>query len=144
MSENSYKSIRNGAIASAIGGIIVLVVPALRSYAVSFFSWLWSIVTWCWDALISSYALPGWVWIVVFIFAITGLVNIYTVIKGEAEAPEYESYIEDFIYGVKWRWSWVGNHVSNLWCYCTSCDATLVYDDSSCRNLYSNQRGQSN
>ena len=140
MSEDSFKSIRNGVIASVIAGIVLLVVPVLRNYVISFFSWMWSIVVWCGDALISSYALPGLAWLPILIFATIGLVNIYSAIKGEAEEPDYQSYVEDFIYGVMWRWDWPGNHISNLWCYCTSCDATLIYDDSTCRNLYSNEK----
>lgn len=135
MSENSFKSIRNGAIASVIAGVILLAIPVLRGYVVSFLSWFWSGVVWCWDALVTSYSLPGWVWLLIFILAFVGLVNIYLSLKGESEEPEFKSYIEDLIHGAKWRWSWVGNQVSNVWCFCPRCDATLVYDDSSCRRF---------
>jgi len=137
MSENSVKSIRNGAIASVIAGIILLAIPVLRGYVGSFFSWLWSGIIWCWEVLIVSYSLPGWAWLFIFILALVGVVNIYLAVKGESEEPEFKSYVEDFIHGVKWRWSWVGNQISNVWCFCPRCDATLVYDDSSCRSLYS-------
>lgn len=137
MIEKSYISIRDGIIASVIAGVILLAVPALREYAASFLGWLWSGVVWCWEALIASYSLPGWAWLAIFILALVGLINIYLVIRGEAEEPEFKSYIEDFIHGTKWRWSWAGNSISNVWCYCLHCDATLVYDDSSCRDLYS-------
>ena len=137
MSENSFKSIRNGAIASVIAGVILLAVPVLRGYVIIFLSWLWSGVVWCWDALVASYSLPGWVWLLIFILAFVGLVNIYLSLKGESEEPEFKSYIEDFIHGAKWRWSWMGNQISNVWCFCPRCDATLVYDDSSCRSLCS-------
>lgn len=132
MSENSFKSIRNGAVASVIAGLILSAVPVLRGYVVSFISWLWSGIVWCWEALIASYYLSGWVWLLVFSLAIIGLINIYIAVKGESEEPEFKSYIEDSIHGAKWRWSWIGNQISNLWCYCPHCDATLVYDDSSC------------
>ena len=137
MSESSFKSIRNGAIASVIAGIILLVVPVLRGYVVSFLSWLWSGLVWCWEALAASYSLPGWAWLLFSILAFVGLINIYLALKGESEEPEFKSYIEDFIHGAKWRWSWVGNQISNVWCFCPRCDATLVYDDRSCRSLYS-------
>jgi hypothetical protein len=137
MSENSFKAIRNGAIASVIAGIVLLAVPVLRGYVVSFLSWLWSGVVWCWESLIASYSLPGWAWLVISIFTLIGLVNIYLSIKGESEQPEFKTYIEDFIHGAKWRWSWAGNQIANVWCYCPRCDATLVYDDSSCRNYLS-------
>lgn len=137
MSENSFKSIRNGVIASVVAGIILLFVPALRGYVVSFISWVWSGIVWCWEALFASYSLPGWAWLVIFIFALTGLVNIYLAIKGESEEAEFKSYVEDTIYGAIWRWKWAGNQISNVWCFCPSCDATLVYDDSSNRNYLS-------
>lgn len=142
MSEKSYISIRNGTIASVIAGVILLAVPVLRGYITSFLGWLWSGVVWCWEVLLTSYALPGWAWLVIFILAIVGLINIFLAVRGEAQAeePGYKSYIEDFIHGAKWRWSWAGNTISNVWCYCPRCDATLVYDDSSCRRFYSDVR----
>lgn len=115
MSENSFKSIRNGAIASVIAGIILLAVPVLRGYVVSFLSWLWSGVVWCWEVSVASYSLPGWAWLLIFILAFVGLINIYLALKGEPEESEFKSYIEDFIHGAKWRWSWVGNQISNVW-----------------------------
>ncbi|MDZ4298791.1 MAG: hypothetical protein U0998_06000 [Moraxellaceae bacterium] len=134
MSENSFKSIRNAAIASVIAGIVLLFIPVLRGYVVNFLSWLWSGVVWCWESLVASYSLPGWAWLVISIFALKGLVNIYLAIKRESEQPEFKKYIEDHIHGAIWRWSWVGNQITNVWCYCPRCDATLVYNDSSCRN----------
>ncbi|NWL75490.1 hypothetical protein DM872_01285 [Pseudomonas taiwanensis] len=44
------------------------------------------------------------------------------------------------MFGARWRWRWLGNRLADLWCYCPRCDATLVYDDSSCRNYLSDVR----
>lgn len=137
MSENSFISIRNATIASVMAGGILLAVPVLRGYVVSFLSWTWSGGVWCWEALVDSYSLPGWAWLLIFILAIIGLMNIYLAVKGESEEPEFKSYVEDFMHGAKWRWSWIGNEISSVWCFCPRCDATLVYDDSSCRSFYS-------
>lgn len=137
MSENSFISIRNATIASVIAGVILLAVPVLRGYVVSFLSWAWSGVVWCWEALVDSYSLPGWAWLVICIFALIGLINIYLAVNGEPKDPEFKSYIEDFMYGAKWRWKWIGNQITNVWCFCPRCDATLVYDDSSCRSFSS-------
>lgn len=135
MSDNSFISIRNATIASVVAGVILLAVPVLRGYAVSFLSWAWSGLAWCWGALIDTYSLPGWAWLITFFLALIGLINIYIAVKGESEEPEFKFYVEDFMHGAKWRWSWVGNQISNVWCFCPSCDATLVYDDSSCRTF---------
>lgn len=41
------------------------------------------------------------------------------------------TYIEDFIYGTKWKWKWEKENISNIQCYCPKCDAILIYDDTS-------------
>ena len=102
-----------------------MIVPAIREHSVSFLTWLWFGVLWCWKALISSYSLPGWAWIIVFLFAIIGVITILQALI-PVEKPEHVSYVEDDMFGAKWRWKWIENRLSNLWCYCPHCDATLV------------------
>lgn len=140
MNENSFVSIRNATIASVVAGLILVGVPLLRGYVVNIFQWVWSGILWCWEILVDSYSLPGWGWLLVSIFALIGLVNIYFSIRGEAEEPEFKSYVKDIMYGVEWRWNWVESKIFNLWCYCPSCDATLVYDDTSCFDFYTDIR----
>lgn len=133
MSENSWKSIRNATIASVVAGLILLTVPPIRGGIAKVFSWFWSLLIWCWDKLIASYSLPGWALLMIFFLALVGLLRIIYSIKGESEAPEYALYKEDVIRGAKWRWKWSNNQIDDLWCFCPTCEATLVYDDSSCR-----------
>lgn len=137
MSDDSYKSIRNGVIASVLAGIILLAIPVLRGYFFGFLSWIWSGVEWLWHALLASCSLSGWALCVFFILALVGIIYIYKDVKRESEEPDFKSYTEEFIYGAKWKWNWAGNQFSNVWCFCPRCDGELVYDDSSCRSLYS-------
>lgn len=136
MSEKSLITIRNGAIASTIAGIFLLAIPALRRYFITFFSWLWSGAVWCWDAIFSYYVLPGWSLLIIFILAAIGLVKLLIFFKGKGEKSDHISYVEDYVFNVKWRWRWVNEQIIDLWCFCPSCDATLVYNDRSSRNLY--------
>lgn len=137
MSESSFTSIRNATIASVIAGIVLLAIPVVREYLGAFLSWVWSGLTWCWTALMASYAFPGWVWIIVFFFALIGAASIFFRLKVDTAKPEHHAYVEDNMYGAKWRWQWISNRIFNAWCYCPRCEATLVYDDSSCRNFMS-------
>ena len=41
--------------------------------------------------------------------------------------PAYRNYTEDMLYGAKWRWSWAGGQILELWCFCPCCDAQLIY-----------------
>jgi len=136
MSENSFTSIRNATIASLIAGILLLIVPSVREYLTSFFSWVWSGLTWCWSNLMATYALPGWLWIFIFLLAMIGALNILFSFKRKAAKPRHYLYVEDNMYGAIWRWQWVSTRISNLWCYCPKCEGTLVYDDSSCRDYF--------
>jgi hypothetical protein len=130
MAEKSHISIRNGIIASLIAAAILTFVEPLRDYSIRFFLWLWSGVTWVLEAFIDSYSMPGWAWLIVFIFALIGVLLIIQGARPE-EKPEYSEYTEDRIYGAIWRWHWVGNTISHLWCFCSKCDATLVYTNPS-------------
>lgn len=135
MSESSLKTIRNGSIASVIGGVVLLSIPVLRGYFVTFSNWIWSLLIRCWKALLESYAVPGWIWLIIGVLAIIGIIAIFSSLRSAPE-PEFKSYVTDMIFGAQWRWCWAGNQISDLWCYCPTCDATLVYNDSSCRGLY--------
>ena len=117
--------VRNGIIVTVGGGLILSAIPQSRGFLVEAMSWAWAGVSWIWAALISHYSIPGWVFLIVGLFALVGLVGLCVVLRPQNE-PAYRSYTEDMLYGAKWRWSWTGSHISNLWCFCPDCDAQLV------------------
>ncbi len=121
--------VRNGIIATVVGGLILSAIPQSRGFLVEAMSWAWAGVSWIWAALISHYSIPGWVFLIVGLFALVGLVQLCVVLWPQNE-PAYRSYTEDMLYGAKWRWSWTGRQISNLWCFCPRCDAELVYSSA--------------
>lgn len=144
MGENSFKSIRNNVIAALITATILslasIVFPEVRASLVQLLSWAWSGVMWVWGSLNASYSMSGWVWLLAGILSLIGMLNIYFGIRdvNNLEEPEWKAYVEDVIQGLKWRWEWVGGRVTGLWCFCSFCDATLVYDESSCYSYITN------
>ncbi len=135
MSENSYKTIRNGVIASVIAGVILLFIPVVREYFLIALKWIWSGIVWCWSSIFISYSFSGWFLLILFGLAFIGILSIYFSFQRYFEQPEHNEYTSDTIFGMKWRWYWKGHSIRNLWCFCPNCDATLVYDDSSCRRF---------
>ena len=119
--------VRNGIIATVVGGLILSSIPQSRGFLLEVMSWAWAGVSWIWVALISHYSIPGWVFLIVGLFALVGLVQPCVVLWRQNE-PTYRNYTEDMLYGAKWRWSWSGGQISNLWCFCPRCDAQLIYD----------------
>ena len=117
--------VRNGIIVTVVGGLILSAIPQFRGFLVEAISWAWAGVTWVWIALISNYSIPGWAFLIIGFFALVGLAKICVVLWPENE-PAYRNYTEDMLYGAKWRWSWNGDEISNLWCFCPNCDAQLI------------------
>ncbi|MCH4813659.1 hypothetical protein [Vreelandella neptunia] len=138
MSENSAKSIRNGVIATVVGGVILMLIPSVRGYVSSFFSWLWSGITSLWSALWVEHLVFGWTIVLITVMALIGLVTVLLFLREILGKKDFHSYTEDVIHGAVWRWRWTYNNISGLWCFCPRCEATLVYDDSTCRNYLAN------
>ena len=137
MSESPLISLKNGVIASLIASVILLIItdiiPAIKEYFVRFILWLWDGLLWCWGILMSSYSIPGWALFILVLCAIAGITivgvaAVYLIGKASFSEPWYASYVKDTIYGVEWRWRWVENSISDLWCYCPRCEATLLYE----------------
>lgn len=41
------------------------------------------------------------------------------------------NYTEDIIYDIKWTWKYKGKDITNLQCFCPTCNEELIYDDTS-------------
>ncbi len=132
MADKHSHPVRNGIIATVVGGLILSAIPSLRGFLGEMMSRVWAGVIWVWAALVSDYSVPGWVLLITGLFTlvglVVGLVLLYVVLRPQNELA-HRNYIEDMLYGAKWRWSWNGNEISNLWCFCPICDAQLVYSE---------------
>ena len=127
MTDKHPHPVRNGIIVTVVGGLILSAIPQSRGFLVEAMSWAWAGISWVWTALISHYSIPGWAFLIIGLFALVGLVRLYVVLWPQNEPePAYRSYTEDMLHGAKWRWSWTGGQISNLWCFCPRCDAQLV------------------
>jgi len=136
MSDSSIKNIRNGVIASVVAGVILLLMPTVRDHSIKVRMWVWESIDWFWNHLFERYSFSGWFLLILCVFALIGFLVIFFGIKSNFDSPEYSSYKADSILGMNWRWDWNGRNIYNLWCFCPSCDATLVFDDSSRHILY--------
>ena len=76
---------------------------------------------------------PGLGFFILVLFAIAGIIIVGVAVaaligKASVNEPWQASYVKDTICGVEWRWRWVENRISDLWCYCPRCEATLLYE----------------
>ena len=120
----------SGVIVTVVSGLILSAIPKTRDLSLQLGSWAWSVASWIYDTLRSSHSMPGWTILVAGLLALIGLSVMFLLLKAihlGGKEHLYQHYTEDTIDGLKWRWTWVGNEISNIWCFCLSCDAQLVY-----------------
>jgi hypothetical protein len=82
------------------------------------------------EFLLSSYDIPVWLLLIISILALTSIFKFFIYLQNRSKI-EYLKYIEDNIYNAKWKWKWSKDKIVDLQCYCPTCDAVLVYDDTS-------------
>jgi hypothetical protein len=138
MAENKSNSVRNGVIATVVGGIALAALSALWPAFKRFLLWLWEQVMWFGSFFTDSYSLKGWILGGLILLALPTAIRFLLGLKPQ-DQPAFTRYVDDMLFKAKWRWTWLGSEISNLWCFCPQCDSELVYDDSSCRNIYSRE-----
>jgi hypothetical protein len=129
--------IRTAVVSTVIATVAVAVLAELWPPVKTAIAWCWSQVKSFYGLLTAEHPAPGWLLALLSLLALATLVRWTLVLlrRKEDGPPEFQSYRTDHLYGAKWRWSWQGREVTNLWCFCPSCDSELVYDDSSCRDV---------
>ena len=117
--------VRNGVVATVIGGVILATILPVRDLVVNAVSLVAAVITWVWTTLTNHYAIPGWIAAIGGLFAIVGLIGVLGRFQWRDSHP-YHCYTEDMIDGATWRWAWTGNRIADLRCFCPDCDAELV------------------
>ena len=128
MANKNPHPVKSGIIATVAGGLILSAlsaIPQSRGFFLKAISWVWVGIIGIWSAIVSHYSVPGWVLLIIGLFALVGLAWLLVVLRIQNE-PAHQKYTEDMIDGAKWRWSWNGNKIVNLWCFCPNCDAELI------------------
>ena len=96
MADKHSHPVRNGIIATVVGGLILSAIPSLRGFLGEMISRVWAGVIWVWAALVSNYSVPGWVLLITGLFALAGLVLLYVVLRPQNE-PADRNYTEDML-----------------------------------------------
>ncbi|WP_434624640.1 hypothetical protein [Azospirillum sp. B2RO_4] len=138
MADKGSHEVRNGTIATVVGGIILAAVAwvseSVWNMAVDALRWLWSVVVAGYVWLGRDYAVPAWLLVTIAPLALAEVIRFGLKLRPK-RGPTYKDYTEDRLFGAVWRWQWAGENLSRLWAFCPSCDGELVYDDSTCHRL---------
>ena len=118
-----------------IAGVALFFIPQTHEYVANFLTLSFDSAIWLYYILLTSYSLPIWVLLIISTLAIITIVRFLLLLTNSSK-EEFTKYVEDSIYGAKWRWKWTKDEIINIECYCPKCDSLLVYDDSSCHTKY--------
>jgi len=133
MTEKDNHPIRNGVIATVLGGLILAYIPYTRAVAVSLGSVLWqglvkgSTVIWTYFA--STATMP---WLVVWGLIALSVPTVWCIAKRcipkRDRGPTIQDYTSDFFFGVNWRWTYQwGNNPACIAPFCPICSTRLVF-----------------
>jgi len=128
MSQPESHPIRNGIIATVVGGLILAAFGYAWAPVRSGFRYLWNMVVAVGHALASNHPVPGWLLLLLVCGAVAFLVSVVVSFlrsKSTISAP-HVSYTSDALFGALWRWSWSGNQITHLWSSCLACQGELV------------------
>ena len=127
MSREESHPIRNGVIATVLGGIVLAALTYVWPPVRSLFRALWLAVVAIWHALASSHPVSGWLLLVLACGTVAFVVSrVLALARKAPPAQPYLAYTSDTMFGAVWHWSWVSGQVRNTWASCPICQAELV------------------
>lgn len=129
MEQKDCHTIRNGVIATVIGGIVLSLWEPYRKLIIRSALWAWDAAKALAGWFSTTHEVYGWVIILLVILAAPTVVLMFCHLLKKAE-PGYEDlYKSDRLFGAQWHWSYSGGAIKNLWCLCPSCQNELVYSE---------------
>lgn len=124
MEKNKEKKFWKNPWVVGIGLLLISVVLDLL-IKTNVFSSAWTALKWIGSLIVSDYLIPGWVLVILILFALFGLYTLFVRFRSEEE-PDFYKYKEDNFNEAIWRWEYNNNRIKNLWCFCPICDTILV------------------
>lgn len=127
MSNKESHPIRNGAIASFIGGSALSFWAPFRELLVKTASWFWDLLAALWEWISSIHEIYGWVLLLLVFLSLPTLIQIVSLTMRKKELGVDDLYKSDYLFGADWQWYYLNSSIKNLWCLCPSCKGELVY-----------------
>jgi len=127
MKEKESHQVRNGIIATVVGGVILSFWSTLKDAVIKVFTWLWDMLIGAWNYLWSAHNVYGWIILALVFLSIPTIISGINRVKKKKELGYAELYREDNLFGAKWQWNYSNGNITNLEGICPQCQCELVY-----------------
>jgi len=126
MAKGENQSVRNGIVATVVGGLILSALYAVPHIVQATLGVFTSVL----DYFSSGINIPHWLlWLLIVLSLITLSRLIAPLLKRDSnDEPDFRRYTQDSFEGVIWRWSYDRHDTPiNILPFCPYCDAMLVH-----------------
>ncbi len=130
MSDNH--PLRTLVLGTVISGLILAIFLWLAGFLPAIWHALKSASIWFFHFLVSSFPIPVWSIVFIFILIVPTLIKLFSRFsKKDVNHPNWRDYNEDEILKMRWRWRYTsyGGNIENIVCFCPSDDTQLIYED---------------
>jgi len=120
-----------GTILAFISVTISIIIEPLRNFIIIVIERVWNIIkiffSTIWNYLTTTHNING------FLIILSGLIWLFFIyiffffIKENLKGKTYKDYTEDTFHGIKWRWHWEDEEITNLLYYCPTCELEMSY-----------------
>lgn len=143
MPSDDTHTIRNGIIATVVGGVILAAILSLLGWLPKLLRWLAALALGVLRHFAGSVQIPIWL---LYVLAGGCLVLVVRVILSllSSGGPTWRDYTQDtfpVLGDMVWRWDYVHGKPFDVWCYCPNDDTKLVYSTRQ-GNRYSLHRNE--
>jgi len=122
------RSLRNAIIVAIVTVAVTAAIPIVRDWMYAAVVVVWSGVRYVGNLIAVSYPIPGWALVIVAVLAIPSVVAGFRRLRTPAPARPENSYFDDDVHSVTWRWRYAGHSIIHLLAFCPVCDSQLVYE----------------
>ena len=123
-------SLKKAVIEKVVAGLILSGILYACSFIPGFYPAIWQFTKDAWAYTFASTSVPRWLLWLLVVLSATLVLRVAVGIFSRASGPSLFDYREDTILGLLWRWDYGSHGPQNLWCYCPTCDTSLVYSEA--------------
>ena len=129
MKRTESHPIRNGIVATVLGGILLSFWPPFRDVLAASAFWVWETIKSFGIWLTSTQDIYGWALIILVLLALPAIFELISLAIRKKNPGVEDLYRSDHLFGADWDWSYKNGDIQNLWCLCPTCKSELVYSE---------------